>query len=273
MRTVSDVSIRTASRLLAAECTDTHTRAAVIAGLIRSGRLDRRRVALASYLGDEAALLVEPAAEPAVPAHARGWGPARRVLRWGGLPGVEIVCLAADCAERVIDLTGEYRGACVSSIEAARAWAVCPCADHGVGATNAAWVAARAAEGADAAEDAAWTAAWAAWAAAPVPRDEEQWQAEHIAAHLLDPMTGERRLTDQLVNTEVNPRRSMMPKQKKTTYKVREIMARWRQGYSEKEIADALRTTEVEIETVIAENRKPDENDPATKRLMGRFRI
>ena len=52
-----------------------------------------------------------------------------------------------------------------------------------------------------------------------------------------------------------------MPKQKKTTYKVREIMARWRQGYLEKEIADALRTTEIDVETVISENRKPGEND------------
>jgi len=112
---VSDASLRVASRLLAADYTDVQTRAAVIAGLVRTGRLDRRRVALASYLGDAAALLVEPA-PPQFPSYAREWSLARRVLQCGGLSHVASARLAADCAERVIQFAGEHRGVCEAAI-------------------------------------------------------------------------------------------------------------------------------------------------------------
>lgn len=57
------------------------------------------------------------------------------------------------------------------------------------------------------------------------------------------------------------------------TYRVKEIMARWRRGDSPGEIAEAFREDEKAIKKVIEENRKPGENDPAPRRLMDRFNV
>ena len=48
-------------------------------------------------------------------------------------------------------------------------------------------------------------------------------------------------------------------------------MARWRLGFALADIAAQLRMAEQGVQEVIAKHRKPDENDPAPKRLMGRF--
>jgi len=113
-------------------CEDPHARARVLVDRMRSGLVQPHHLAVAGWLGDEAAGLVVPAWVP--PESVPGWSyPARHAVLLGPIKRTVLVRLAADMAFNVLRLfEAAHPGDMYPrrAIEAAWAWAVCPCEEH-----------------------------------------------------------------------------------------------------------------------------------------------
>jgi len=160
-----------------------HARARVLVDRMRSGLVQPHHLAVAGWLGDEAAGLVVPPWVP--PAPVPDWSyPVRHALQHAGLERSLLVRLAADCAAHVLPLfeaahPGDLRPR--RAIEAARAWAACPCEEHRL-AARAAADAAYAAYSAAYAADSAYAAYSAADAVAAYAADSAAYAAGAVAA-------------------------------------------------------------------------------------------
>jgi len=154
---------------------DQHARARMLVDRVRSGLVQPNHLAVAGWLGDEAARLVVTAWVPLVP--VPHWNsPVHHALQHTGLERPLLTRLAADCAAHVLPLFEQRNQEDLRprrAIEAARAWAAHPRPKHAKAARAAARAAYAAAYAADAAHAtdaaaAAYAAAAAAYAAAAV---------------------------------------------------------------------------------------------------------
>jgi len=180
---------------------DPHDRARVLVNRLRAGLVQPHHLAVAGWLGDEAARLVVRAWDP--PVAVPNWSyPVRHALLHAGLERPLLVRLAADfAAHTALDIEARYPNDLRPrrAIEAACAWAACPCEEHRL-----------AAYAADAAyaDYAAYAAAYAADAYSAAARQaEREWQRLHMIAVLCgDPVQ------DPLGPRPARPRRSRRPR-------------------------------------------------------------
>ena len=198
-------------------------RSSVLLDRLRAGLVSPHHLAVAGWLGDTAAAQCAPAWVP-VPVQHRSY-PVRHALRHAGLESPLLVRLAADFAAHALPLFetahhGDLRPR--AAIEAARAWAACPCEEHRLVAAAAyadadtyayadayadadayayaaaaaaadaayAYAAAAAADAADAAA-AAYAAAAAAYACADAYAAARQAEREWQRLHMISVLTGD----------------------------------------------------------------------------------
>ena len=140
---MSDATLRALERVAAsgdpADC------ARLLAARLRVDAIRYEHVSVAAWLGDEGARLTGVA--PWVPDdHMPSWSyPARHALRWAPIERTLLIRAAALCSARALPIFERRRGVGRPrvAIEAALAWAQCPCETHRAAAYAAAAAAAR----------------------------------------------------------------------------------------------------------------------------------